>query len=143
MQVIVKARHMVLTPSLKAHAEVKLGEAVMRIFDRPAAKIDIELSLLGHITDGRNQECRVTVFMPGGKTAVICEADDNMYKAIDMAHHRLLLKVNRERGKTRNTARTRKLAARTRDLVARRSLTVQPEAWEKEVAQYERSVANL
>ena len=44
MKVIVKARHMDLTPALKNHAEEKLGEALKRIFDRPAAKIEIELS---------------------------------------------------------------------------------------------------
>ncbi len=143
MQVIVKARHMTLTPALKAHAEDKLGTTIMRVFDRPAAKIDIELSVLGHVTDHANQECRVTVFMPKGKTVVICEVEDDMYKAIDLAHHRLLLQVNRERGRTQKTSRTRKLAARSRAATARDNFTVQLEPWEREVREFERSSAAL
>ena len=33
MKLIVKARHMNLTPALKAHAEQKLGDAIKKIFD--------------------------------------------------------------------------------------------------------------
>ncbi|RYF04185.1 MAG: hypothetical protein EOO40_11440, partial [Deltaproteobacteria bacterium] len=81
MQVIVRARHMDLTPALTAHAESKLGEALMRIFDRPAAKVDIELSNLAHTCNGNDKLCRVSVFIPKGKPVVISETDDDMYKA--------------------------------------------------------------
>jgi len=130
-----------LTAALKQHAEEKLGNAIMRVFDRPAAKIEIELCDLGHVQDGSDKECRITVSMPKGKTIVICEADDNMYKAIDLAHDRLLMQVNRERGKKKKATLTRKLAARDRALTARENLTSQPETWEQEVIEYERSTA--
>lgn len=141
MRVIVKARHMNLTAALKHHAEEKLGNAIMRVFDRPAAKIEIELCDLGHVQDGSDKECRVTVFMPKGKTVVICEADDDMYKAIDLAHDRLLLQVKRERSRKQKATITRKLAARDRALTARANFTVEPELWEQEVQEYERSTA--
>ena len=143
MRVIVKARHMNLTPSLKAHAEEKLGAAIMRVFDRPAGKIDIELNDLGHLRDGSDKECRVTVFMPKGKTVVIVEVDDDMYKAIDLAHDRLLLQVKRERGRKKKATLTRKLAARDRAATARSGLTAEPEVWEQEVREYERSTARV
>jgi ribosomal subunit interface protein len=140
MKVIVKARHMNLTAALKAHAEEKLGKAIMRVFDRPAAKIEIELTDLKH-KDKCDKECRATVFMPKGKTIVICEAEEDMYKAIDLAHDRLLLQVKRERGRKITTARNQKGAAKDREQTARASLTVErkTEDWEQEVRDYERS----
>ena len=136
MRVIVKARHFNLTKSLRLHAQEKLGDSLMRIFDRPSAKIEIELSSIGQFKDGENQECRVQVFMPHGKAINITEVDDDMYKAIDLAHDRLLTQVKRQRNKKRNTARIRKEAKRMRNQTARGVLTSSPEDWELELAEY-------
>ncbi|MEE8408385.1 MAG: ribosome-associated translation inhibitor RaiA [Myxococcota bacterium] len=141
MKVIVKARHMDLTPSLKAHAEEKLGKAFMRIFDRPALKLEIELSELGKTKDGMDKECRATVSMPKGKTIVISEIADDMYKAVDLAHDRLLEQVKRQRSKRRSTGRNRKVAEQERDATARKNLTADQEEWEQEVQEFERSTA--
>lgn len=133
MQVIVKGRHIELTPAIKAHAEDKLGKAIMRVFDRPAAKVEIELSDLGNMRDGLNKECRVTVFMPKGKAINISEVSDDMYKAIDLAHDRLLLQVKRARSKKVATTRDRKGAAEARAQTARDTLTSNPESWEEDL----------
>ena len=138
MHVIVKARHMTLTPALKAHAEEKLGRSVMKIFDRPACQVEIELTDLG-AKDGDTKECRVIVFMPKGKTITIKEVTDNMYKAIDLAHDRLLQQVKRERGRTQNSHRRRLAAREQRAQWARENLTAGLEPWEREVAEFERS----
>jgi putative sigma-54 modulation protein len=139
MKVIVKARHMTLTPALKTHAEEKLGKAIMRVFDRPALKIEIELSDIGNVREGGNMECRATVAMPRGKTINITEVSDDMYKSIDLCHDRLLLQVKRERERKRDVHGTRKAAERTREETARETLTAEPEQWEVEVKQFERS----
>ncbi|MFC1610738.1 ribosome hibernation-promoting factor, HPF/YfiA family [Myxococcota bacterium] len=123
MKLIVKARHMNLTPALKAHAELKLGDAIKKIFDKPAAKLEVELSELGRTKDGLDKECRVTVFMPRGKTIVISEVSDDMYKAIDLVRDRLMHQVKRQRAKKRVTARGRKEAGKKRAATARKSLT--------------------
>lgn len=142
MQVIVKARHMTLTPALREHAEEKLGQSVMRIFDRPAAQIEIELSELG-AKDGDTKECRVTVYVPKGKTITITEITDDMYKAIDLAHDRLLQQVKREQGRRKNPHRARKAAEQQRAQLARETLTASTEAWEKEVAEFEASTVRV
>ena len=139
MKVIVSARHMNLTPKLKAYAEEKLGQALMRIFDRPALKIEIELSDLGKFKDRASKECRATVYMPRGKTINISEVGDDMYKAIDLCHDRMLHQVKRERGRRRDTGRTRKGAERKRAQTAREALTAAPEVWESELQQFEAS----
>ena len=133
MQVIVKGRHIALTPALKAQAEEKLGKAIMRVFDRPAAKVEIELGDLGNARDGRNKECRVTVFMPKGKTIVISEVAEDMYKAIDLAHDRLIHQIKRARTKKVDTARNRKEAARQRAEIARDTLTSDTQSWEQDL----------
>ena len=140
MRVIVQGRHMDLTPALTAHAEEKLGQSLMRIFDRPAAKIEIELSDLGHVTGRNSNECRVSVFIPHGRAINITEIDDNMYKAIDLARDRLIEQVKREQGRKRHVSRTRKEAARLRDETARGLMTAEHEPWEDEVAEYEDSL---
>ena len=142
MKVIVKARHMDLTDALRNHAENKLGKALMRIFDRPAAKIEIELSDLGHVKQG-SKECRLIVHMPGGKSINICEMDDDLYCAINLAHDRLLEQVKRAQGRRRHTHRTRKFKERERQDLARQNLTATPELWEMELREYENSQQQL
>ena len=141
MQKIVKARHMKLTSPLKNYALAKLAAVLTRVFNRPAVKIDIELSKLGHVANGSDNECRVIVSMPKGKPVVIGEQSDDMYKAINLAHDRLMRQVVRERRRSRNTARLRKMAARQRDAIASTGLTSTPEVWERELQEYE--VASL
>lgn len=136
MKVIVKARHMTLTPALTDHAEEKLGNAIARIFDRPDAKIEIELSELGRSDDGLNKECRVTVFMPRGKPINIVEKAEDMYKAIDLAHDRVVNQVKRQREKKRVTARVGKGARRS---AIQAGAAPEPETWEKEVKEFESS----
>jgi len=138
MKVIVKARHMDLTPALKNHAEEKLGEALKRIFDRPAAKIEIELSDLGNVKSG-SKECRATVHMPRGKPITISEFHDDMYSAINLAHDRLLEQVKRERGRRRDSQRARKESEKSKAQTARETLTSKQEPWEAEVQEFEKS----
>ena len=139
MKVIVKARHMNLTPSLRAHAEEKLGQALSRILDRPAARMEIELSDLNHVVGG-TKECRVTVYVPRGKAITIHESHDDLYSAINLVHDRLLEQVKRETGRRRRHSHRQRLASeRTRRATAREVLTAQPEVWENELREYEES----
>ena len=139
MKVIIKARHMHLTAALRAHAEEKLGSALSKIFDRPAAKIEIELSELGHVHGG-TKECRATLWFPGGNTITICEAGDDLYSAINLAHDRMANQIKRQLGRRRQTKKARQSARRRRTSAALENLTVSPERWEREVQEYERSL---
>ncbi len=137
MRVIVKARHMSLTPSLREYVEEKLGRPISRRMDRPALKMEVELSELSGITNGQDKECRVRLVMPRDRTINIVEIADDMYKAIDLAHDRLLMQVKRQRGRTRDIARNRKRAAQDRADTARRQLTGEHEVWETEVDDFQ------
>ena len=137
MRVIVKARHMDLTPALREHAEDKLGKALMRIIDKPSVRVEIELNTMGNVRDGKDKECRVTVMVPRGKVINIVEVEEDMYKAIDLAHDRLLEQVKRERDRKQNPSSRRKAAKRVRAATARSNLTSGAEPWEMEVQQFE------
>jgi ribosomal subunit interface protein len=140
MRITVKARHMLLTPALKTTAEEKLGQAVARIFDRPETHMEIELVDLGHLEHCKDKECRVMLSMPRGKTIVISEVDEDMYKAIHLAHDRLLQQVKRERERSRDTSRERKLGARGKLVLAEQhaeNMAHNTKDWEQEVQQYE------
>ena len=127
MKVIVKARHMKLTQALRAYAEEKLEEPLVKVFDREAAKVEIELYDLGHIRDRQSKECKVTVKMPRSKKpVVITEVDDDMYKAINLAHDRLLVLVKRAHAKMQHTTERKKWAAKERRTTARQTLTTNP-----------------
>lgn len=141
MKVIIKARHMNLTPALRAYAEEKLSDALERVLDRPAARMDIELCDLGHhhVKTG-TKECRVTVQMPRAKPITISDVHEDMYGAIDLTHDRLLHAVKRECARQRGTTQQRKFAARNRRATARATLTAGRERWEREVHAYENSV---
>ena len=141
MQLIVKARHMDLTEALKEHAEKKIGDAISRLVDRPALKLEIELIDLGATKDNNNKECHVTVSLPRIKTIVISEVDDNMYKAIDLCHDRLIHQIKRELGKKQDTADARRGKQKAREMAAEASMTSAPEKWEREVEQFENSQA--
>ena len=139
MKVIVKARHMNLTQSLRRHAEEKLSQALSRILDRPAARLEIELSDLNHVVGG-SKECRVTVYVPRGKVITIHESHDDMYSAINLVHDRLLEQVKRETGRRRRHSHRERLASqRSRRQTAREALTLSPEPWEAELREYELS----
>ena len=74
--------------------------------------------------------------MPRGKPVNIVEKAEDMYKAIDLAHDRVVNQVKRQREKKRVTARVGKGARR-----AVEGATPAPEddAWEKEVKEFESS----
>ncbi len=139
MRVIVKGRHMNLTPALKTHAEDKLGKAITRLIDRPDGTVEIELNDAGNVRDGKDKECRITVQIPRGKTITITEVDDDMYKAIDLAHDRLMTEVKREREKRLDKSGARKAAEKVRAETARGELSTTPELWEREVNEFENS----
>ncbi len=141
MKVVVKARHMDLTPAIRAHAEQKIMDALRRVFDRPAAAVEIELSDLGRNVRDGSKECRISVTVPRGRTITICEYHDNLYTAINLAHDRVLTQVKRQRGRMRKTRRGRQWAAQNREETMRETLTAAPEAWEAELQEFESAQA--
>ncbi len=111
MHVIVKARHMNLTQALRSYAEEKLGASLRKIADSDAMHLLVELDDLGQLhRHESNKACRIHVYMPRHRPLILNEVDSNMYKAIDLAHDRILTLVKRELERSR-TSRLRKAHA--------------------------------
>jgi ribosomal subunit interface protein len=139
MRINIHTQNIKLTRSLKRHAQDKLARSLIRVFDRPAAHIEIELRKLGEHRDGRSLECRVTLFMTRGQVITITEVDDNLHKAIDRVHDRLLVQVKRQRQKNLLHSKAQKHARTKRYSIAEKTLSAAPEAWEQELEAYENS----
>ena len=114
MQTIIKARHMLLTPTLSDYSQNKLAEATARLMDEPAARLDIELSHLGRAHDRRDMRCRAKIRVPHGRQLVISVCANDMYKAIDRAHDGLMMAVKRELRRHRGTTLARRQGRRRR-----------------------------
>ena len=134
-----------MTAPLHAYVEKRLVHPMHKVIDEDAARMDVELVDMAQVKGRVRMECKVHVRMPtagGHADAVeIHEADDDMYKAIDRAHDRLLLQVKRNRDKQRDASHRRKNAAAERAAVAREQLTSAQEPWERETQAFEQSSA--
>ncbi|MEO0815395.1 MAG: HPF/RaiA family ribosome-associated protein, partial [Myxococcota bacterium] len=86
--------------ALRSHVAEKMLEPLKRIIDDPSAKLDVRLKAL-NAKDGRNHEVHAHFSAPQHMHFDITEVDSDMYKAVDMAHHRLLEAVRRQLEKRR------------------------------------------
>lgn len=137
MREVVKARHMRVTQAIQSYVEQKLIQPARRLCDDPAATLEVQLDEPGHVKGLRSERCWVHLSMPAVNDIIIEEVDDDMYTAIDRAHDRLLQQIKRTRDRLHDGHSWRQQAARSRARTARLQLTLQPEPWEQEVAQYE------
>jgi ribosomal subunit interface protein len=134
MKKTVKARHMKMTEALHTYVEKKLLAPLEHIADRPDMKVDVELCDEGNI-----KECRVHIFISGVEPVNIHESNADLYRAIDLAEPRMLIQVKRHRDRMRHHQHREKQAAYERHATARAMFTAEPEPWEREVQEYERT----
>jgi ribosomal subunit interface protein len=138
MKKTVKGRHMKMTEALHAYVEKKLLGPLSHVHDSSDMKVDVELC-----DEGGQKECRIHVSMPGVEPVNIHETNADLYRAIDLSEPRMLVQVKRHRDKMRHGHHRAKQAAHERHETARSELTAEPEPWEREVGEFERSGATL
>lgn len=97
MKVIVKGRHMSVTPALRDYAEEKIGK-VARIVDHMLKEAEVELWVEKNPSIENDQVCEVTIFTKGPVIRARKAATD-MYAAIDLAHDKLENQLRRYKGK--------------------------------------------
>ncbi|MEL6340463.1 MAG: HPF/RaiA family ribosome-associated protein [Myxococcota bacterium] len=96
------AQNMDLSDSLRDHVEQKLLTPVKRLVDDPSARLEVRLRNLGHAKDGRHHEVHAHFSAPRDIHLDITEVDEDMYRAVDVAHHRLQEALRRQLEKRRN-----------------------------------------
>lgn len=101
MITLIRSHHITLTSALKKHAENKLQNPVARIVKVEGSKLRIEIYRLGRPKSRTNKVCHVTLSLPNSRPINISVVDMDMYRAIDLVHHRLLRQVKRRCGQAR------------------------------------------
>jgi ribosome-associated translation inhibitor RaiA len=76
-----------------------------KLIEKPTTKLTVDLSHNDTPKDNVNKKCRVRVSMPHFETICISELDQNMYVAIDKAHHSIVRQVKRQQNRVRNSER--------------------------------------
>lgn len=97
MRMIVKGRHMAVTPALQEYAEEKIGKS-SKIIDYMLKEAEVELWVEKNPSIDNNQVCEVTLFTKGPVIRAR-EASTDMYAAIDLAADKLTNQLRKYKGK--------------------------------------------
>lgn len=97
MNIKIHTHQLDMSDPLREYAERHIAGAVSTIFKRQgsAATLNIEFSDAG----GREKQCKVTFFVPQGKTLVATAQDSNPYAAVDLAANKISNELKRYKEK--------------------------------------------
>jgi ribosomal subunit interface protein len=104
MKVLLRGVHLDLTDALRDYVEEHLVSHLGRYIEDEATELDIALVDINGPKGGVDQECRVTVRMPGLAAVHVTETAETLFQAIDGVRDRLentlkrTLEKRRERG---------------------------------------------
>lgn len=102
MDIKIHAHQLEMSDSLRAYAERHIAEALTNIYKGSAASLDIEFS---EAVGGREKICRVSVFVPRGKTLVASAQDANLYAAVDLTAEKIARELRQYKEKRQDSVR--------------------------------------
>ena len=102
MKVLMRGIHLSLTDSLRDYVTRHLVDHIARYIDDEATEVDIALVDINGPKGGVDQECRVTVRMPGFSGIHVTETSETMFQAIDSVRDRLENTIKRTLDKRRS-----------------------------------------
>jgi ribosome hibernation promoting factor len=104
MKVLMRGVHLDLTDSLRDYANQHLVDPITKYIDDEATEVEIALVDINGTKGGVDQECRVTVRMPGFSGIHITETAETMFQAIDALRDRLEKTIKRTVEKRREAS---------------------------------------
>ena len=104
MKVLMRGVHLNLTDSLRDYVTQHLVEPLVKFIDDEATEMDIALVDINGPKGGVDQECRVTVRMPGFAGMHVTETSETMYHSIDAARDTLEKMIKRTVEKRRDVS---------------------------------------
>jgi putative sigma-54 modulation protein len=104
MKVLIRGVHLSLSDSLRDYVRGHLVERIARYIDDEATEVDIALVDINGPRGGVDQECRVTVRMPGFAAMHVTETAETMHQAVDAARDRLEKTIKRTVEKRREAS---------------------------------------
>ncbi len=102
MNIKIHTHQLDMSDPLRAYAERHIADVINNIYKKQAATLNIEFS---DAIGGREKACKVTFFVPPGKTLVATAQDANPYAAVDLAADRIAREVLRLKEKRLTTSR--------------------------------------
>lgn len=104
MNVLMHGVHFDLTDQTKAYITEHLVVPMEHFFQDPTAEIEVHLVDNNGPKGGLDQECRVTVRLPGLPSIHVEEATNNIFQSIDACRDRLEKAVKRSVERRRDLA---------------------------------------
>jgi ribosomal subunit interface protein len=101
MKVLMRGVHLSLTDELRDYANRHLVDPLVKFIDDEATEIEIAMVDINGPKGGVDQECRVTVRMPGFAGMHVTETAETMFHAIDAARDTLEKMITRTLEKRR------------------------------------------
>ncbi|HSP80039.1 MAG TPA: ribosome-associated translation inhibitor RaiA [Myxococcaceae bacterium] len=95
MKVLMRGVHLQLTDSLRDYVQRHLVDHIGPYIDDEASELEIALVDVNGPKGGIDQECRVTVRIPGFAAMHVTETAETMFQAVDAARDRLEKTVKR------------------------------------------------
>jgi putative sigma-54 modulation protein len=95
MKVLMRGVHLDMTDSLRDYAQRHLVDPIAKYIEDEATEVDIALVDINGPKGGIDQECRVTVRMPGFAATHVTETAETIHQAIDSTRDRLEKAIKR------------------------------------------------
>jgi ribosomal subunit interface protein len=95
MKVLMRGVHLSLTDELRNYATGHLVDPIAKYIEDEATEVEIALVDINGPKGGVDQECRVTVRMPGFAGMHVTETAETMFQAIDAARDTLEKMIKR------------------------------------------------
>ncbi len=126
MKLIIHSQHLDAPPDLPRFLDKHVTRPLARVFDDPAAELDVHLGDERPRRGGVDQECRMSFRMPGARTVHVEAIADDLYKALLSAGDRLRRHVRKTLSRMRSPSRRpthRPLGRTWRERSSRRGVT--------------------
>jgi ribosomal subunit interface protein len=104
MKVLMRGVHLDLTESLRDYANRHLVDPLAKYIEDDASEIEIALVDTNGPKGGLDQECRVTVRMPGFTGMHVTETSETIFQSIDAARDTLERVIKKTIEKRRDVA---------------------------------------
>src|SRR5512138_2263879 len=105
MRLIIHSRNLAVPSDLPRFLDKHVTRPLARVYDDPAAELDVHLGDARPRRGGVDQECRMSFRMPGARTVHVEAIADDLYKALLDAGDRVRRHVRKTLSRMRSPAR--------------------------------------
>jgi putative sigma-54 modulation protein len=105
MKLLIHGVHLSLTAELKEAVREQILEPLQRLIDDEAAEVEVYLRDNNGPKGGLDQECSITLHLPGLSAVHVSELTEDVHKSIQLAHDRIVRVAKRVLDRRRDGTR--------------------------------------